>query len=165
MAQPRVRPGFVVPMAATPADFLARIDQALASPDGRVRGQVYAEGAILRLRDADQRVWSPALHLYCEGDAQQGHRLRGQFSPSSPVWTAFLAIYLVLAIALIASACYGGAQQILGEPPWAFVGVPIALALAGFTYGAAFLGQGLAAEDMYELRTFVDRILDGVAAA
>ena len=37
-----------------------------------------------------------------------------------------------------------------------------AVALIAFIYGAAFIGQGLGAEDMYELRSFVDRIADGV---
>lgn len=160
MGSPRVRPEFVLPIATEPATFFTRLAAALQVGDGAVRGQTFAGGAILRLRSADQRVWSPALHLYGEGDAASGFRLHGRFSPSSPVWTAFVAIYLGLACVLLGSASYGGAQLILDETPWAFVGVPVALLLAGFTYGGAFLGQGLAAEDMYELRTFVDRIAD-----
>lgn len=160
-------------MNGEPSVFLASLRQALDQSGGRpgeCRGQVFGKGAILRLCDAECRVWSPALHLAVEplaggrddGDAVvrvgQPWRLRGTFSPSSPVWTAFLAIYLLLTIVGIAGGCYGGAQLILGTTPWAFVGVPVALALAGFTYGAAFIGQGLGAEDMYELRTFVDHV-------
>ncbi len=52
------------------------------------------------------------------------------------------------------------AQLLLDEPPWAFVGVPIALALGAFTYGAGFVGQGLGAEDMYVLRRLVERVAD-----
>ena len=165
MGSPRVRPEFVLPLDGEPAVFFVRLAAALAAADATVRGQTFAGGAILRLRSADQRVWSPALHLYAEGDATTGFRVRGRFSPSSPVWTAFVAIYLGLACVLLAAASYGGAQLILDETPWAFVGVPVALLLAGFTYGAAFLGQGLAVEDMYELRTFVERIAHTRAVA
>jgi hypothetical protein len=165
MASPRVRPEFVVALAVPPTVFFTALQQALEDRAGSCRGQTFAGGAILRLRTAEQRVWSPALHLYGEGDPAGPWRLRGRFSPSSSVWTAFLAVYLVLAIGMIAALCYGGAQMTLGEAPWAFAGVPVALLLAGLTYGAAFLGQGLGAEDMYELRTFVDRVAAGTAAA
>lgn len=163
-------------MHGEPSVFLASLKQALERSGGRpgeCRGQVFGKGAILRLCDAECRVWSPALHLAIEpldgevgndGSVRPGQpwRLRGTFSPSSPVWTAFVAIYLALACVGIGAACWGGAQRIMNDPPWAFVGVPVALLLAGFTYGAAFIGQGLGAEDMYTLRTFVEHLADHV---
>ncbi|MBL8739316.1 MAG: hypothetical protein JNL12_23010 [Planctomycetes bacterium] len=174
MARPRMRPVFERPMHGEPSAFLASLQQALARSGGRpgeCRGQVFGKGAILRLCDAECRVWSPALHLAVEPldgeagsdgrvSAGQPWRLRGTFSPSSPVWTAFVAIYLALACVGIGAGCWGGAQLIMKEPPWAFVGVPIALLLSGFTYGAAFIGQGLGAEDMYTMRTFVEHLAD-----
>lgn len=51
----------------------------------------------------------------------------------------------------------------VGESPWALAGVPAALALVGFTYGAAFIGQGLGAEEMYRLRSFVDDCVEAAA--
>lgn len=164
MASPRMRPVFEHPLAQAPQEFLDALRHRLAAATGRpgeVKGQVFARGAILRLCDAERRVWSPALHLAIE--PVPGHALfvvRGTFSPSSPVWTAFLAIYLVLACGGIGAACWGGAQLTMHEAPWAFLGVPIALALAGFTYGAAFIGQGLGGEDMFMLRNFVERLAD-----
>lgn len=159
-----MRPVFARPLLHEPRQFLDALHAALAAATGQpgeVRGRVFARGAILRLCDAECRVWSPALHVAVEpGEGGAGWTLRGTFSPSSPVWTAFLAIYLTLACVGIGTACWGGAQLIMNQPPWAFVGVPIALLLAGFTYGAAFLGQGLGGEDMYALRTFVERLAD-----
>lgn len=164
MGKPRMRPEFVLPLPAPPRAFFAQLETQLRG-HATCRGRIFAGGALLRLHSAEQRVWSPALHLQGEGGDDGPWQLRGRFSPSSPVWTAFLAIYLLLACAALGAGCYGGAQMILGETPWAFVGVPIALALAAFTYGAAFIGQGLGAEDMYELRTFVDAIATAVPAA
>lgn len=163
MSGPRVRPEFVRPLAVAPEVFYRALDVALAAADGSCRGQTFRGGAILRVRSGDQRVWSPALHLYVEGPEAGPWLVHGRFSPSSPVWTAFVAVYLVLACVGIGALCYGGAQLTMAQTPWAFVGAPIAVALAGFTYGAAFIGQGLGAEDMYELRSFVDRVADGGA--
>ena len=160
MPQPRMRPEFSRPLGMPPAAFYAALEGALADSANSCRGQTFASGAILRLRDDEQRVWSPALHLRVVDAADGSWELRGRFTPSSPVWTAFLAIYLVLACVGIAAGSYGGAQMIMQESPWALLGVPIALALAGFTYGAALIGQGLGAPDMYELRSFVDRVAD-----
>lgn len=160
-----MRPVFVRPLAAEPTAFFDELARGLAQGDGSCRGQIFAGGAILRLRDSEERVWSPALHLFVEpADGGCGWQLHGRFSPSSPVWTAFLAIYIGLATVGLGTACWGGAQMVMGKPPWAFAGVPIVLALAGFTYGAAFIGQGLGAEDMYRLRSFVDVVADGVVA-
>lgn len=160
MPQPRMRPEFSRPLGMPPAAFYAALERALAEPASRCRGQLFASGAILRLRGDEQRVWSPALHLHVVDAADGSRELRGRFTPSSPVWTAFLAIYLVLACVGIGAGSYGGAQMIMQDSPWALLGVPIALALAGFTYGAALIGQGLGAPDMYELRSFVDRVVD-----
>ena len=38
--------------------------------------------------------------------------------------------------------------------------VPGAAVIGGFVYGAAFIGQGLGAEQMYELRAVVDRVAE-----
>lgn len=169
MPSPRMRPVFVRPLSTAPVEFYAALDRALAETPARCRGRRFGTGdsggVILRACDAECRVWSPALYVHIDPAGDGAWQLTGRFSPSSPVWTAFVAIYLTLACGAMAAACYGGAQIIVGETPWAFVGVPIALLLAGFTYGAAFIGQGLGSEDMYVLRTFVEHVADGVPAA
>ncbi|MCU0864523.1 MAG: hypothetical protein MUC36_12055 [Planctomycetes bacterium] len=165
MAKPRLRPVFDRPLRCDPRVFFAELARRLSAPGSGCRGQIFAQGAILRVVGSERRLWSPALTIDVEPVADGGHRLHARFSPSSPVWTAFVAIYLALACLGIGAACYGGAQLIMKVTPWAFVGVPIALALAAFTYGAAFIGQGLGGEDMYTLRSFVEGTADGADAA
>jgi hypothetical protein len=142
---------------------------ALQESHAHCRGQLFGNptqgGAILRRLERDQHFWSPALHLHMEQDASARWTVHGRFSPSSPVWTAFVAIYLSLACLGIGAGCYGGAQMIMGHEPWALLGMPVALALAAFTYGAAFIGQGLGSDDMYELRRFVDEVLQSATAS
>ncbi|MGE0144603.1 MAG: hypothetical protein AB7I19_14060 [Planctomycetota bacterium] len=163
MSQPRLRPVFTRPLPMAPSDFWTGLSAALARADCPCRGFALTDGAILRLPDRERHVWSPALHLFVEGPAGGPWILHGRFSPSSPVWTGFLAAYLAITILGVGTACWGAAQLILDHPPWALLGIPIALALAGFTYGAALIGQGLGATDMYEMRTFIDRVADAAA--
>ena len=165
MAKPRLRPVFDRPLRCEPRVFLAELARRLSASGSDCRGQIFTLGAILRVVGSEGRLWSPALTIDVEPVDDGGHRLHARFSPSSPVWTAFVAIYLALACIGTGAACYGGAQMIMNETPWAFVGVPVALALAAFTYGAAFIGQGLGGEDMYTLRTFVEGVADGADAA
>ena len=157
MARAKIRPTFEEPLSVAPQVFFAELEKALATTDGRCRGRLFRDYAILRIRQEERELWSPALNL--EVDEEAGV-VRGVFAPSSPVWTAFLAIYVALLCIGIAAGCYGWSQWTLGETPWALAGVPVVLVLAGLTYGAAFIGQGLGAEDMHELRSFVERTVE-----
>jgi hypothetical protein len=48
-------------------------------------------------------------------------------------------------------------QWTLEQSPWAFLIVPASAATLGFVYGATLIGQGLGAEQMYTMRSLVDR--------
>lgn len=152
-----MRPELVEPLGIGPDTFYAELERTLTRDGATCRGRVFDGGAILRVREREEHVWSPALHLFVERrDADGGWEVRGRFSPSSPVWMFFMFVYLALLCVGVCAACWGGVQIFMGETPWAFWGAPIVVALAAFTYGAAFIGQGLGAEDMHELRTVVE---------
>ena len=86
-----------------------------------------------------------------------GSAIRGRFSPHPNVWTMFMGVYLLLAIAGLAGLSYGIVQLTLGEWPWGFLVVPASVAMFGFVYGATLIGQGLGAEQMYVMRSLVDQ--------
>jgi hypothetical protein len=69
----------------------------------------------------------------------------------------FMGVYILLAIAALGGFSYGIVQLTLGQSPWAFWIVPASVALFGFVYGATLIGQGLGAQQMYVMRTLVDR--------
>ena len=69
----------------------------------------------------------------------------------------FMGVYILLAIIALAGLSYGIVQLTLGQSPWAFAIVPASVAMFGFVYGATLIGQGLGAEQMYAMRSLIDR--------
>jgi hypothetical protein len=158
--RPRMRPRFEIVLAPHEGDqLLAELERSLRGPDLKVRGRMLPKHAELTTCKQLTHVWSPRLMLYVESADDGSESLRGRFSPHPNIWTGFLAIYAVLAMGGVFAAIFGISQSMLGMPAWSLLGVPLALALAAFTYGAAFIGQGLGAEEMYVLRSFVDEAL------
>ena len=159
-----MRPVFTVPHA-DPVAVLRRVEERLEAADRACDGTVFRAHAVLQPRVEERHFWSP--HLYLEArlvDAEdefapEAPELRGRFAPHPNVWTMFIAIYAVLAIAALGGLIVGVSQWWLQTTPWALGVVPAAVALIGFVYGAVFIGQGLGASQMYELRAFVDRNL------
>lgn len=121
-----------------------------------MRGQVFRKHAVIEMRDGVRTFWSPYLNLEIE-DEPDGAAIVGRFSPHPNVWTMFMGIYILLAFVALGGLSYGIVQYTLGQSPWALVVAPAAVALFGFVYGATLIGQGLGAEQMYMMRTLVDR--------
>jgi hypothetical protein len=115
---------------------------------------------VLQLPPERRSLLSPCLNLEI-ADAEGRPILRGRFSPHPNVWTGFMAVYGLLGMTALLSAMWGLSLWWLGEPAWVLVGVPVALGLIAFVYGAAVIGQGLTADEMYDLRAFVDRAVRG----
>ena len=68
-----------------------------------------------------------------------------------------MALFFFLGMVGLAGLVWGLAQLTIGGPLWTMWAAPISLALIAFTYGAAFIGQGLSNNEMYEIRSFVAR--------
>ncbi len=156
MAAPRMRPRFNLQLPVASEAWLDALRAGLQRDTGSLRGQVFRKHAVVQMHDEKRTFWSPYLNLEVE-DEPDGSAIRGRFSPHPNVWTLFMAVYILIAMAGLASLSYGIVQLTLGEPPWIFLGVPVSIALFGFVYGATLIGQGLGAEQMYLMRSLVDR--------
>jgi hypothetical protein len=151
-----MRPTFEVPLRAPGPAVLTQIRGRLGREGSRVEGSVLRGHAELTTRRAEAHFWSPYLSVEVidHGDGAWG--LKGRFAPEPNVWILFMSAYGILAMGALAGLMYGASQALVGETPWALAAAPAALALMAFTYGAAFIGQGLGSEEMYRLRSFVD---------
>jgi ABC-type Na+ efflux pump permease subunit len=153
-----MRPTFEIALPAGDTAVLDRLRDRLARDDVDLMGQVVEGHAMLKLPRARRSMLSPVLNLELAEREDGTPLLRGRFSPQPNVWTGFMAIYGVLAMIGLGGLMYGFAKMTVDESPAAMLLLPICLALIGFVYGAAFIGQGLTADDMYEMRAFVEEI-------
>lgn len=151
-----MRPRFELQLPVERETWLDALRRLLDDEPGVCTGQIFRKHAVVEVRDDKRSFWSPYLNLDVD-DEPDGSAIRGRFSPHPHVWTLFMAIYILLAILGLAGVVYGFVQYTLGEPPWGAWITPAAVALFGFVYGATLIGQGLGAEQMYVMRSLIDR--------
>jgi hypothetical protein len=158
-----MRPVFEIPLdGAEGAAVLQALKSLLASGETDLVGQVLDRHAVLQLPADRRTLLSPFLNLEV-ADRDAGPILKGRFSPHPNVWTGFLAVYLFLGMVGTVFGWYGLSQWMVDEPATMLLGVPGSLAAIAFVYGAAVIGQGLTADEMYDLRALVDRAVRDAA--
>jgi len=150
-----MRPEFSVPLAVDGAMVLDRLAERLTDPAVRLRGQVLRGHAYIVVPRGRRTLMSPTLNLETV-EADGAHMLKGRFHPHPNVWTGFMALFGIIGMLGLGGVMYGFAQMTVHEPPWALWAGPVAAALIAFVYGAAFIGQGLSADEMHEMRSFVE---------
>lgn len=161
--RPRMRPVFEIPLETSGEAVLRALDGLLRDGESGLVGQVLPKHAVLQLPPDRRTMLSPFLNLEI-ADVDAGAVLKGRFSPHPNVWTGFLAVYGFLAMIGVVTSMYGLSQWYLGQPAWMLLGVPGSLGAIAFVYGAAVIGQGLTADEMYDLRALVDRAVRESAA-
>jgi len=146
-----------------PSAVLRCLEALLCDKTGMCIGTVSREHAVLHVRSEDEHFWSSHLEVEAQLPdpedelAPERPQIHGRFAPHPNVWMMFVCIYGLLGTIGIAGLVYGMSPTWLHQTPWALAATPAAVALIGFPYGATFIGQGLGAAQMYELRTLLDR--------
>jgi len=155
---PRPRPRFHRLVRAKPAEIEAAFRAALPGKT-EIRSLHLSESYVEILpSDERQHFWSPqlAMRLEEQGDETLVH---ARFGPHPHVWALYLACYALSALLAIACLVYGAAQWMLGTEPIALYLTPIAILIVGLVYGASYVGQGLGAAQIFELRHFALEVL------
>jgi len=155
-----MRPEMVVPHS-DPLSVLHAIDARLKAGELPCEGKVFRRHATLWISENARHFWSPHLYVearipgeeHCEVDEPLIHL---RFAPHPQVWTFFMAVYALLGMVILGSLMFGFSQWWIGQSPWVLLIAPAAVALFCFVYGATFIGQGLGATQMIELRGVVD---------
>jgi hypothetical protein len=166
MADLQMRPRFAVDVSCDVETLVTMLEENASQADPPLEGHFDPCHCVLRIPVTRRAFWSPELDLTFErlepkaGGPPASHRVRCLFAPRPAVWTGFAFVFALLGAAGVAGALYGLAQLTLGEPPFALLGVPAALALAALTYASSYVGQGLALSQMYELRRALDVSVD-----
>jgi len=165
MADLKMRPRFAVDVSCDAETVVWSLGEHLGEADPPLEGSFDRARCVLGIPASRRYFYSPELDMTFEpidsgGNWPGGVRVRCLLGPRPAVWTGFLFLYLTLAVLGLAGGLYGVAQLSLGEPGWALFAPLAALALIGGVYGSTFIGQGLAATQMYELRRYLDQCLE-----
>ena len=152
---PRMRPQFEIPVGDRGPLVFARIREQLEAPGAELYGHVRTSFAFVRFPEKQRSLLSPHLELELRA-GEDGPVLHGRFSPRPNVWTGFMGLFFLLGMLGLGGLMYGLAQLTVDGPIWMMWSAPVSLALIAFIYGAAFIGQGLSNDEMFELRSFVE---------
>lgn len=160
MERPRARPRFTFELPLSPDDVTSRVRSQLERSAGKVTGSVFRRTVLLTVRKEDTHLWSPHLDVQLDEGPSGGTRISGVFSPHPQVWTSFVAVQFLFGLLSIGAGVWLTSMWMLGRDPWVALGVlAVMLFGGGFSYGAAYVGQGIGSEQMYELRAFLDEAL------
>jgi len=162
MADLQMRPRFAVDVSCDVETLVAVLEENVGQADPPLEGHFDPRHCVLQIPETRRALWSPELDVTFErlepeaGAPPAQNRVRCLLGPRPAVWTGFAFVFAVLGAAGVAGVLFGFAQLTLGQPPFALLALPAALALAALTYASSFVGQGLALAQMYELRRAFD---------
>lgn len=166
-ARPSPRPRFTLVSPLAPSALRVRVN-ALVRSSERLRGLALDHRIELAIDGDEHSFWSPQLVVHVT-PRDGGSRLDARFGPDPHVWAMYLLAYGALLVVTFFATIVGVVQWSLDQPPIALAVAPAAAVAAGLVYGASFVGQGLASDQMYFLRATltaaadVDHGDDGVA--
>lgn len=155
-----LRPRFELTSELDVTSVLDRVRSAVGQ-NQQADGMVLDSGRIeLTLNDEKIRFWSPQLTIDAEADERgSGTVLRARFGPHPHVWTLYLALYATSVALAIGCVMFGVSQWMVGAEPWGLYLTPLAVVLSALVYGASYVGQGLGALQMLELRSLVEQAI------
>lgn len=155
---PRLRPKFSMEVGRTSERVIDDFRAALHRPDAPVVGKIRGVAIQLNLPADELTTWSPSMELAVE-PSPQGSTLYARIGPQQHVWMTFTFVHLFILLVWFSGLMWGLSQWFTNQSPWALWSVPAGLFLNAFVAGAAFIGQGLGAEQIHKLRSFVDEVV------
>jgi hypothetical protein len=147
-----------------PAAVLQAVHDQLAVRGALMDGSVAADRFELYVPSDRQHLWSPQLSvivLPTEGGRADGARLRGWFGPHPHVWALYVAMGAATAFGTLVALSFAYAQWVMGQAPSALWALPSSLLAWAALYSIALLARRWGAEQVEELRTFLE---SGLAA-
>jgi len=156
--RPRARPRFEIVSEHPPRVIVNRVRRALRGSQSVV-GQAFEGRVELTVMREATHLWSPQLIVDIEA-ADAGTLLKARFAPHPHVWTMYVGACVIACMATFGMLMLAIAQFMMKQPLWGLWVAPGTALVAGLTFGAAFVGQGLSAPQMFELRDFLQRTVD-----
>lgn len=144
-----------------PDEVTARVRAHLDKGHPTVRGTAHRRNILLNIQEDHRHFWSPTLDIHLDDGKTGGTRLAAMFAPSPNIWSSFLAVQFFFGLCSIGALMYLTSSWMLGRDLMVPAGILFLMLFGGgFSFGAAYVGQGFGSEQMYELRAFLDAALE-----
>lgn len=167
---PRMRPRFTVELGCSADHVMGALRSDEFNAGDGIEGTFSEHHGVLTLPEAERQFWSTHLGLTIEvarkdADGQtRPTRVLGVFSPQPEVWTAYVFAVGILMLIGASGLMFAVVQLTLGHAPWGLVASLIAVLVGALVYTSTLVGQGLAAAEMYRLRSHLDDCLEAAEA-
>ena len=93
-------------------------------------------------KEEDRHYWSPHLSVTIEEEIDgKGSLIRGLYGPSPAVWTMFVFVYGIIALAIVIALVIGFANMSIDESGAILWAVPFLIILLASMYLVSFYGQ------------------------
>lgn len=164
MNQLRSRPRFKVSTKLSPSEFMNHLKTHFEENNKIIGGYVREDGAVFRIREDKNEIWSPQLQVRYEVNEDDPSQtfIKGLFGPRPALWTFFMFMYWIGACAVLFLGMIAFVQMSLGESHWAIYGSFLGVFIIIGTYIAARIGQHWAKENIAVLRKFIEKVVSEV---
>jgi len=156
MSSFRIRPRFKHLINERQHDLEQRICLALQEEKqfiySHLPGHLY-----IKIHPAHQHFWSPQLHLTLEEQEEQV-LVRGLYGPNPTVWAIFFFGYIIIGLLALFLGMYGLSLWSLGKDVSILWSIPALGVLALILYLASQAGQKFAAQQMFDIHHFYERV-------
>ena len=138
-----IRPRFTIVSDHSVGELHQKFKTALHDPNAPFDGKVRIGYTSIYPKLADHHYWSPHLSITIEPDEDDHSKtlLRGLYGPSPAVWTMFIFIYSVIALALVIVTVIGFANLSIDESGAVLWAVPVLVLLFLTSYMTSYFGQ------------------------
>lgn len=138
-----IRPRFTVLSHESVEEVYHRFKTALSDKEAPFQGKVRLGYVSIYPKLEDHHYWSPHLSVIIEPEDENPEvtMLRGLYGPSPAVWTMFVFIYAIMALALVIVTVIGFANMSIDEPGTILWAVPVLLFLLASIYLTSHFGQ------------------------
>ena len=153
----QIRPRFEIYSSYEVEELKTIMKDALSSTEAPCTGKVRFGYVSMFPREEDRHYWSPHLSVTIEHDESgNGSLLRGLYGPSPAVWTMFVFVYAIIALAIVIATVIGFANMSIDESGAILWAVPFLILLLASMYLVSYFGQKKGHDQIEDIHHFFE---------
>lgn len=153
----QIRPRFEISSPYEVSELHNIMKKAIHSNQAPCEGKVRYGYVSLFPKESEHHYWSPHLSVTMEEHPEEkGSLLRGLYGPSPSVWTMFIFVYSIIALAIVIALVIGFANMSIDESTAILWAVPALIILFASMYLVSSVGQKKGHSQIEEMHHFFE---------